>query len=387
VAVLAARTGLLKGMAAVAGAAITLLAACTRDPFVSVNSAETPSAGEWRIERQVDRVTGAPISNAVLITNQVSNANLLIAPPARLNLACFKTKPAVIIAFAFKIGSTRNAELGYRFDDKPGHEPHVRIVDDYKTVIIEDPQEVAQFVNELATSSGLYVRIRSLNAARTSAEFKVAGAPAAIAAAYAGCPLTPATHASASTPVRAGKRSLPQAVGGPFGFWNLRPDRVVKRHDRHVIGRRRAGERERVPFSTAAEGAALGHDGVVMNSRFRHGIGDRAIGAEMSVGLANPHHGGVVAELFEPLGRRQHLQCAFDSTFGGRGLRGNEHNRTNRPSECSHALPRLHGPAHLGERRQARQPMAPACPEQIAAGSAIFRVAIQKLDRNTLRPA
>jgi hypothetical protein len=206
VAVLAARTGLLKGMAAVAGAAITLLAACTRDPFVSVNSAETPSAGEWRIERQVDRVTGAPISNAVLITNQVSNANLLIAPPARLNLACFKTKPAVIIAFAFKIGSTRNAELGYRFDDKPGHEPHVRIVDDYKTVIIEDPQEVAQFVNELATSSGLYVRIRSLNAARTSAEFKVAGAPAAIAAAYAGCPLTPATHASASTPVRAGTR-------------------------------------------------------------------------------------------------------------------------------------------------------------------------------------
>ena len=50
------------------------------------------------------------------------------------------------------------------------------------------------------TADGLYVRIRSLNTARTSAEFKVAGAPAAIAAAYAGCPLTAATHAGALPP-------------------------------------------------------------------------------------------------------------------------------------------------------------------------------------------
>jgi hypothetical protein len=67
-------------------------------------------------------------------------------------------------------------------------------------VIIKDPHEVAQFASELATSDGLYVRIRSLNAARTSAEFKVAGAPAAIAAAYAGCPLAPGAHASAVPP-------------------------------------------------------------------------------------------------------------------------------------------------------------------------------------------
>ena len=40
---------------------------------------------------------------------------------------------------------------------------------------------MAQFVGELATSSVLYVRIRSLNAGRTAAEFKVDGAPAAIA--------------------------------------------------------------------------------------------------------------------------------------------------------------------------------------------------------------
>jgi hypothetical protein len=49
--------------------------------------------------------------------------------------------------------------------------------------------EVAQFVRDLATSRVLYVRIRSLNAPRTSAEFRVDGAPGAIEAGLAGCPV------------------------------------------------------------------------------------------------------------------------------------------------------------------------------------------------------
>lgn len=179
-----------------------LLAACAaRDPYVTVTSANTTPSGEWRIERQVDRVTGAPISSAILMTSRVSNGGVAFAPPARMSLACFKQRAAVIIAFAFKVGSTRNAELGYRFDDKPGHTPRVRIVDGYKSVLIDEPNEVMQFANELATSTGLYLRIRSLTAAgRTSAEFKVAGAPAAIAAAYAGCPPTVAARTRALPP-------------------------------------------------------------------------------------------------------------------------------------------------------------------------------------------
>jgi hypothetical protein len=186
--------------AAIAALAVLLLAACTRDPFVNTTIANTTPAGDWRIEKQVDRITGKPVSNAMLMSRQVSNASVLVAPPAHMQLACFKERPAVLIAFDFKIGSTRNAEFGYRFDDRPGHEPRVRIVEDYKRVVIEDPNEVARFTNELATSDVLYVRIRSLNAGRTSAEFHVAQAPAAIAAAYAGCPLTPGAHASAAPP-------------------------------------------------------------------------------------------------------------------------------------------------------------------------------------------
>ena len=74
----------------------------------------------------------------------------------------------------------------------------MRIVDDYKSLIIEDPKEVAQFVNELATSDTLVLRIRSLNAGRTSGEIKAAGAPDAIAAAYVNCPLKPVAGGNAT---------------------------------------------------------------------------------------------------------------------------------------------------------------------------------------------
>ena len=56
--------------------------------------------------------------------------------------------------------------------------------------MIEDRAAVTTFANELATSSTLVIRIRSLAAGRTTAEFKLDGAPAAIEAAFAGCPLT-----------------------------------------------------------------------------------------------------------------------------------------------------------------------------------------------------
>lgn len=56
-------------------------------------------------------------------------------------------------------------------------------------VLIEEPAEVATFVNELATSKSLYVRLRSMAAQRNSAEFNVEGAPAAIESALAGCPV------------------------------------------------------------------------------------------------------------------------------------------------------------------------------------------------------
>jgi len=166
-------------------------AACaTRDP--AVTTANTASAGNWRIERQVDRITGAPLASALLVTRNASNSTVAFPQPAMLQLTCFDKRPLVRLSFNFKVGSNRNSRLGYRFDDKPGHEIDARFLDDYKTVVIEDRAEVERFASELASSGTLYVLIRSLNAGRSSAEFKLDGAPAAIEAGFAGC--RPAAH-------------------------------------------------------------------------------------------------------------------------------------------------------------------------------------------------
>ena len=183
------RTGSIRRLAGVTGTIAfgALLSACVRDPIVT--AANTTAAGNWRIEREVDRITGAPISSAHLGTRTVSNASVVFPPPADIQLTCFKDQPVIVFAFLFKIGSTRNAELSYRFDDKPGHMAQVRFTDDYQRAVIEDRNEVARFTDEMATSNVLYVLIRSINRGRTSAEFRPEGAPAAIGAAFAGCPL------------------------------------------------------------------------------------------------------------------------------------------------------------------------------------------------------
>ena len=146
-------------------------------------------------------MTGKPITNATLTTRTGSSANSLYTQPASLQLACFLGKPIVSFSFDFKIGTNLNSFLGYRFDEKPGHEIGARFLASANTVVIEEPAEVAQFASELATSNALYVRIRSLNAGRSSAEFKVEGAPAAIAAGFNGCPVAqPAPPPQRATP-------------------------------------------------------------------------------------------------------------------------------------------------------------------------------------------
>jgi hypothetical protein len=169
-------------------AALLLGACAARDPLVST-AAGAKASGNWRIERQVDRVTGAPLSSALLPTRSSSHSGAPFPRPAMLQLTCFKDQPLVRLSFEFKVGSNRNSVLGYRFGEKPGRDIEARFLQDYKTVVIEEKDDVAQFVNELATSNVLYVRIRSLNAGRTTAEFQLDGAPAAIESALAECPL------------------------------------------------------------------------------------------------------------------------------------------------------------------------------------------------------
>jgi hypothetical protein len=185
-------------------AALLLLAGCAgRDPYVY--QADTKAAGNWRIERQPDRITGAPISSAILVTPRVSTSKIIFPPPAQMQLLCFRQHPIVTFSFPFRIGTNRNGELGYRFDEKPGRIPKVHFVDDHKEVVIEDQAEVPLFVGQMATSKVLYVRIRALAAGRTSAEFHIEGASAAIAAAYATCPVKAKTAGAGTSGRRTAK--------------------------------------------------------------------------------------------------------------------------------------------------------------------------------------
>jgi len=173
-----------------------LLAACAgRDPVVSLS--ETSPAGNWQIEKTIDRVTGQPISNAMLMS-LASHSSQPFPHKSILQLQCFKSEPIVRVLFETKIGSSRNAEVGYRFDDKPGKDSAaVRFVDDSKSFVIEDRAELASFIPELTRSHVVYFRIRSFTSGRTSVEFKLDGAGAAVAAAYANCPLKPPEAAPA----------------------------------------------------------------------------------------------------------------------------------------------------------------------------------------------
>jgi hypothetical protein len=165
-----------------------MLVACSnRDPYVT-SAGETPS-GSWRIFHQVDKITGAELPSASVraLASQTYVAN---AAWSVMQLTCFDKQPIVRFGFEFKIGTSKDTILGYRFDDKPGHESvAARVVAGDVSMIIDNPVAVAEFVNEMTGSKKVYVRIRSMAVGRTTAEYPLDGSAPALQAAFAGCPV------------------------------------------------------------------------------------------------------------------------------------------------------------------------------------------------------
>ena len=173
---------------------------CMRDPYVT--SEGEALSGNWRIARQADRVTGTTLPSAGIVA-LASNSFADFPKPSMMQLTCFDGKPLVRFGFEFKVGSDVNTTLGYRFDDKPGRDniAGTRFMLKSDTVLIEDPADVARFVDDMRGSQMLYVRIRSITHGRTTIEYKLDGSEPAIKAAFADCPLPPLAPA-ATTPAR-----------------------------------------------------------------------------------------------------------------------------------------------------------------------------------------
>jgi hypothetical protein len=165
------------------------LGGCVRDPYVT-DDGETRS-GEWWIAHQIDRVTGAELPSAT-VYEYASNSNEDFPKPSSFQLTCLDKKPVVRFAFAFKVGNDRATVLGYRFDDKVGHENvESRVLLGKQQIVIEDKSALAQFMSELPGASKLYVRLRSMIGGRTAVEYTLDGSTAAIQAAFANCPMPP----------------------------------------------------------------------------------------------------------------------------------------------------------------------------------------------------
>ena len=207
--------------AVIACVAFAVSGCAQRDAIV--NEQMGVASGAWTIERSTDRITNRPVSSAFTKTRKVASAaldNPLVIPePAVLQLGCFKGAPLVRVGFDFKVGTTMNAELAYVFDQAKGQEPLARFVDNHRGAVIENPEDIARFSAQLTNARTLYVRIRSLNHGRTTAEFEVEGGSAAAKAAFADCPIEAALAQMAEpkkkgkpAPKTAARKPLPQVV-------------------------------------------------------------------------------------------------------------------------------------------------------------------------------
>ena len=162
-----------------------LLAACA-----GTQSANMTSAGAWKIDQRIDRISGVPAPSA-MVGKPVLDSGTLVFHQTLLQLMCFEGAPIVRFAFDFNIGSANSTTLSYRFDDKPGHpNAAVNLVGrDAKVITIEEPRVVAQFAEELVTSNVLHVDVHSLTKAALKIDYPVTGGAAAVEASYAACPI------------------------------------------------------------------------------------------------------------------------------------------------------------------------------------------------------
>lgn len=167
-------------------AALALAAWVAGAPLAA--TAQAASSGDWQILQEVDNVTGAKLTTVLLPSRKIAHSGLALTPRALLQFACRKGQLLLHLQFGFQIGSKGDSDVSYRFDGRPAHAVKVRILRGLKIMVIENEAEVAQFLDELATANVLFMVINSLAKGRTSAEFRVTGAPNAIAAARAACP-------------------------------------------------------------------------------------------------------------------------------------------------------------------------------------------------------
>ncbi|RAI39210.1 hypothetical protein [Rhodoplanes roseus] len=190
-----------------AGTAALAVSGCFEHDRSLVKARPDDTSGSWRVEHEIDRITGHPITSASVITRVTNNTKGLQTFPAAVSLICSRGRLYVQFEFGLRVGAERNSTLAYRVDDRLGAEAEVSFLQDHKTVHINEPQAVAKFVADVSPGSMLLVRTSSPFGGRTFGEFRIVGAAAAFAPLLEACPLpagSPGKHAGAARRADAG---------------------------------------------------------------------------------------------------------------------------------------------------------------------------------------
>jgi hypothetical protein len=174
--------GLLAVVAAVA------VSGCLSHDRSLVKSRPDETSGSWRVEHEIDRITGRPITSATAITRVTNSGKPLYTFPAVVTLVCSRGRLYVQFEFGLRVGAERNSTIAYRVDSKPGDEVEATFIQDHRTVVVDDRKAVARFVEEVTAGSMLMVRVSSPVWGRTFGEFRIVGAAAAFAPLLEACP-------------------------------------------------------------------------------------------------------------------------------------------------------------------------------------------------------
>jgi hypothetical protein len=161
------------------------------------------SGGRWSIERDTDRITGRERLSVATISSKTEYSPPRDIGVATLRLVCARGPssgptgyPTVMIMFTYPVGSQQTSTVEYRFDDKPGRQPHPFIMPNALTTLITEPDQVRPFLSDLKGANTVFVRISSLSGSG-SAEFAVANGKESVDDFLTECPM-PAAEAPAA---------------------------------------------------------------------------------------------------------------------------------------------------------------------------------------------
>jgi hypothetical protein len=139
-------------------------------------------------EEQRDKITDVPIYVGYVHTLQTSIAGSSELDVATVLVYCVGPEPAIEFRRGHPAAGSKNLNVAFRFEGQPGHNTKARYLNrtEQRTTDVSD---VRLFLDGLAKSSRLYVRVTSDLYGISSASFKLRGGTEIVERLRKACPV------------------------------------------------------------------------------------------------------------------------------------------------------------------------------------------------------